>query len=162
VEPQIIHTIGHSNHSAERLVELLKRYGIELVVDVRSSPYSRFNPQFNKETIEGFLKEKGIDYAFCGKSLGGRPTDPTCYEKDEISYARIREKDWFQAGLDSVCREGKDRAVALLCAEEDPNRCHRHHLLTQELLKRGLKVIHIRGNGESEEAIENREQLRLL
>ena len=162
MEHQIIYTIGHSNHSAERLVELLRQYGIELVVDVRSSPYSRFNPQFNKENIEGFLEESGIDYAFYGNSLGGRPNDPGCCDENEIIYARIREKDWFQDGLDSVCWEGKNRVVALLCSEEDPNKCHRQHLLTQELLGKGVRLGHIRGNGKLEEGAENQEQFRLL
>ena len=162
MEHQIIYTIGHSSHSAEQLLELLRQYGIELVMDVRSAPYSRFNPQFNKETIEGFLGENGIDYAFYGNSLGGRPNDPSCYDEDEIIYARIRKKDWFQDGLDSACWEGKNRVIALLCAEEDPNKCHRHHLLTQELLEKDVKVSHIRGNGELEEGAENQEQLHLM
>ena len=157
-----IYTIGHSNHELEKLVGLLQQHGVELVVDVRSSPYSRHNPQFNKENLAPALAESGIDYAFHGNSLGGRPSDPSCYDENEIDYAKVREKDWFSDGLACVCLEAANRVVALLCSEEDPNDCHRQNFLAQELLKKETKVIHIRGDGSLEEGTKNQEQLRLL
>jgi uncharacterized protein (DUF488 family) len=157
-----IYTIGHSNHTAEKFIELLKQHGIELVVDVRTSPYSRYCPQFNKENLSFLLAENDIEYAFHGNSLGGRPNDPSCYDGSEVSYAAVREKDWFRDGLTYVCWEAKNRSVALVCAEEDPNECHRHNLVAQELLKRNATVVHIRADGTLDEALKNQEQLHLF
>lgn len=158
----IIYTIGHSNHEFGELLQSLRRHGIELVVDVRSSPYSQHNPQFNREELALSLKESGMDYAFHGNSLGGRPDDPSCYDEGEINYARVREKPWFDDAIAHVCWEATNRVVALLCAEEDPYRCHRHMLVTQELLDRGAVVIHIRAGGAEEKATKDQEQLRMF
>lgn len=157
-----IYTIGHSNHTRERFSELLKQYGIELLVDVRSSPYSRYNVQFNKEDLAAFLAENGTEYSFQGNSLGGRPNDPSCYDGNELNYSKVREKEWFNDGIAYVCWQASNRVIALLCAEEDPYECHRQHLVTQALLDKGVKVIHIRGDGSSQEATEDQEQLRLF
>ena len=159
---QHIYTIGHSNYDPDEFLRLLKQHEIVLVVDVRSSPYSQYSPQFNRENIELLLAENGIDYAFHGNSLGGRPNDPTCYDENEVSYAKVREKAWFDEGIAHVLWEAANRTVALLCAEEDPYRCHRHMLVTQELLDRNASVIHIRGNGVVEEATKDQEQLRMF
>jgi len=157
-----IFTIGHSNHESEMFLRLLGQSGIELVVDVRSSPYSQYNPQFNRENLAATLNENGIDYSFHGNSLGGRPDDPTCYDENEINYSKVREKEWFDEAIAHVCWEATSRTVALLCSEEDPHRCHRHMLLTQELLDRGKNVTHIRGDGSEEKATKDQEQLRMF
>jgi len=157
-----VYTIGHSNHTREKLLELLRQYGIELLVDVRSSPYSRYNLQFNKKDLAAFITENGIEYSFQGNSLGGRPNDPSCYDGNELNYSKVREKEWFNDGLAHVCWEASNRVIALLCAEEDPHECHRQHLVTQALLDRGVKVIHIRGDGSAQETTRDQEQLRLF
>lgn len=157
-----IYTIGHSNHESDAFLRLLGRFEIELVVDIRSSPYSQYNPQFNRENLAAILNENGIDYSFHGNSLGGRPDDPTCYDENVVNYAKIREKPWFDEAIAHLCWEAKNRATALLCAEEDPHGCHRHKLVTQELLDRGAQVIHIRGGGEHEQATKDPEQLLML
>jgi len=157
-----IYTIGHSNHALEKLVELLRQHSVEMAVDVRSSPHSRYNPQFNRESLVAALAENGIEYAYYGNSLGGRPGDPSCYDENGVNYVRIRETEWFNDGLACVSWKAGKKTVALLCAEEDPHRCHRHHLLTQELLKKGARVLHIRGDGSLEEGTKNQEQLHLL
>jgi uncharacterized protein (DUF488 family) len=162
VSASVIYTIGHSNHTLEKLVELLKKNGIELVVDVRSSPFSRYSPQFNKENIEEAFAKSGVLYEFHGNALGGRPNDPSCYDEHEVNYVRIREKEWFQEGIAYLCWRSSQQTLALLCAEEDPHMCHRHNLVAQALLDRGIRVTHIRASGELEEAAKNKEQLRLF
>ncbi len=157
-----IYTIGHSNHTREKFVELLRQYGIELLVDIRSSPFSRYNIQFNKEDLAAFLIENGMEYSFQGNSLGGRPNDPSCYDGNELNYSKVREKEWFSDGLAYVRWEASKRVIALMCAEEDPYECHRQHLVTQPLLESGVKVIHIRGDGSAQEATKDQEQLRLF
>jgi uncharacterized protein (DUF488 family) len=138
-----IYTIGHSSHSAERFVDLLQRHGIEVVVDVRSIPYSRFVPQSGREKLRDSLQTAGIKYVWLGNALGGR---------------RQPEQEAFQRALERVRWGAEQLRVALMCAEEDPLRCHRRRLLTPELLALGDEVLHIRGDGrvETDEEVEVR------
>ena len=92
-----VFTIGHSNHAAEVFLGLLLRHEIEDVVDVRSSPHSRYNPQFNRKTLQAALTEAGVGYVFMGEELGGRPTDPSCYDGEgRVLYDRLAETDAFK------------------------------------------------------------------
>ena len=158
----IVYTIGHSNHSIEWFIRLLKENKIALLIDARSSPYSRYNQQFSKESLEAALVQNDIVYAYHGNSLGGKPSDPSCYDENAVNYGKIREKEWFQQAVAYVCWESQNQILALMCAEEDPKECHRHNLVAQELLARGIEVIHIRGDGKLEEASRNQEQLSLF
>jgi len=74
-----IYTIGHGNRSIEEFVELLRRYEIQFLLDVRSQPYSRYVPQFSKDALEKYMKQHEIRYIFLGDALGGRPKDESCY-----------------------------------------------------------------------------------
>src|ERR1022692_3912904 len=76
-----IYTIGHSNSTTEHLLELLGQQGVTAIADVRSQPYSRFNPQFNREALASALKNSGLDYVFLGQELGARSEDPACYRE---------------------------------------------------------------------------------
>jgi len=157
-----IFTIGHSNVKAEVIVDLLKQHSIEVLIDVRSVPYSRFNPQFNRESLQRTLNNNGIQYAYAGHSLGGRPNDPTCYEGDQVQYSRIMDKPWYLQGIDQLLECAKDQRVALMCSEEDPKKCHRHNLIAQTLMERGVTVWHIRGDGRLEEARPNQPEVQQL
>ena len=143
-----IFTIGHSNHSAEKFVGLLKRHGIEIVADVRSQPYSRHAPHFNARDIEATLWDNGIGRLFFGFELGGRPVEKEFYDADgRVDYARI-ERSWpFLDGIHRLERDTRDRRVALLCSEEDPTGCHRKLLVGRVLGERGIVIRHIRGDG---------------
>jgi uncharacterized protein (DUF488 family) len=161
----MIFTIGHSNVPAERLVELLQQHEIATVLDVRSTPYSRYNPQYNRETIQRTLEKAGIAYAYAGDYLGGRPDDPACYENGEVSYRLVAARPWFRRALARLIELAGEERTAIMCAEENPNRCHRHHLVTRALLREGETVWHIRGDGRLEEAnpeLPQAEQLPLL
>jgi uncharacterized protein (DUF488 family) len=146
-----LYTIGHSNHTIDKLVGLLQANGITRLVDVRSSPYSRFNPQFNRETLEASLTERGIGYTFAGDALGGRPDDPTCYTENSqlVDYRCVMQQEWFQDGIKRLLELAVGELTAILCSEEDPARCHRHHLITRYLLDKHpeLNIQHIRGDG---------------
>jgi uncharacterized protein (DUF488 family) len=150
-----IFTIGHSNVTAEHIIDLLKQHCIEVLIDVRSVPYSRYNPQFNRESFQLTLQAAGIQYAYAGQSLGGRPDDPTCYEGDQVQYRRIMDRPWYQQGIDQLIERANGQRVALMCSEEDPLHCHRHNLIAQTLLERGITVWHIRGDGRLEQARPN-------
>ena len=127
---------------------LLDKHGVEVVADVRTSPYSRYNPQFNKRDLHCRLKRTGIRYVFFGKELGGRPDGDGFYDRDgHVNYGKVAETHWFQTGLDRLCDGAARFRTALLCSEEDPAACHRLLLITRALDDRGVKVVHIRGDG---------------
>ena len=143
-------TIGHSNHSLETFVALLQQHGVSALADVRSAPYSRFNPQFNRKALEGSLKGIGIKYAFLGRALGGRPDDPSCYENGRVRYDRLARTPLFREGLERVVEGAGRERIALMCAEKEPLDCHRTILVGRSLVGRGVAVAHILADGSLE------------
>jgi uncharacterized protein (DUF488 family) len=145
------YTVGHSNHTLEHFLQLLNDASIDVVVDVRSFPYSRFAPQFNRDGLAAALVHAGIKYVFMGAELGGRPDGDEFYdESDHILYGRVAESELFQDGLARV-EDGLDRfRVALMCSEEDPEGCHRRLLVTRVLGDHGVRVVHLRGDGRAQ------------
>jgi uncharacterized protein (DUF488 family) len=145
----LIHTVGHSDHTTAAFVDLLRDHGIALVVDVRSQPYSRWASQFNRETLAHDLEDAGIGYRFMGDVLGGRPTDPALYDpgQETPDYQRVEQTPAYQAGVDQLLELARTQRVALMCGEGDHRRCHRHLLITQTLLGRGVRVRHIQPDG---------------
>ncbi|MBW1660170.1 MAG: DUF488 domain-containing protein [Deltaproteobacteria bacterium] len=141
-------TIGHSNDSLEHFLELIQKNGIDTVVDVRRIPYSRYAKQFNKKALAEFLKHHGIHYIFMGDSLGGKITDPQYLTKDgHIDYAKVMKSGRFLEGISRL--EGgirKGFTIALLCAEKDPLKCHRFHLISRFLAPKGYEILHIVGD----------------
>jgi len=160
----LIYTIGHSDHTSAEFVELLRRYGISVVVDVRSQPYSRWTPQFNRETISRDLKGTGIAYRFMGDTLGGRPTDPTLCEPEPepANHERLAESATYQTSIDRLLDSARTAGIAVMCSEGDHRRCHRHLLIAQTLLARGARVLHIRPDGTTLEAEPEPRQLSLF
>jgi len=143
-------TIGHSTHSAEAFFALLRQHDVEAVADVRSSPFSRFNPQFNRLPLEQSLKANGIRYVFLGKELGARSDDRSCYDHGHVQYSRLAQTALFQSGLDRVLQGSAKYRVALMCAEKEPLECHRTLLVAKALAARGHKVLHIHADGRLE------------
>ena len=136
-------TIGHSTHPIAVFIDLLQRHRATAVADVRAAPYSRFNPQFNREPLAASLAARGIAYVFLGSELGGRTTDPACYVDGRISYERLGTTAAFRKGLDRVSQEAVRRRIALMCAEKEPLECHRCLLVAPALEARGVSVAHI-------------------
>ena len=147
---QPIFTIGHSNHSWEDFLALLARHGVQVVADVRSAPYSRFNPQFNRDALAAALKVRGMDYLYCGRELGGRPDDPACYDGGRIRYERVARTSGFREGLARVVDAAAASRVALMCAEKEPLDCHRTLLVARALDDEGMAVAHILATGDLE------------
>ena len=142
-----IYTIGHSTHTITQLVVQLKAYGVTALCDVRSSPYSRYNPQFNRETLQKLLKVEGVAYVFMGKELGARSDDSTCYISGQASYKLIAATPLFQEGLRRLKQGMEHYTVALMCAEKDPLTCHRTILVTRELRAPDVNIVHIHADG---------------
>ncbi|MBU4267008.1 MAG: DUF488 domain-containing protein [Candidatus Altiarchaeales archaeon] len=151
-ENTTIYTIGHSNVDIQEFLGLLRDNGIEVLVDVRSVPFSKYATQFNRENIEKELKKSGIEYVFIGDVLGGKPDDTSCYINGNVIYEKVMGKQWYQEGISKLIGIANRRKTAIMCSEENPNKCHRNLLISQSLLRGWLTVLHIRGNGDIEEA----------
>lgn len=142
-----VFTIGHSTQDIDRVVDALAASNIDVVADVRSQPYSRFSPQFNREAIAAVLALAGIKYLFLGAELGARRGEPEAYEGEVATYERIAGCTLFRAGIERV-RAGAERwRIALLCAEKDPIECHRMVLVGRHLALAGTEVVHILEGG---------------
>ena len=143
-------TIGHSTHSLEAFVALLRQHGVTALADVRSAPYSRFNPHFNRDALEQSLIAYGIKYVFLGRELGARSDDQSCYENGRVQYSRLARTDLFRSGIDRVIRGANDYRIALMCAEKEPLDCHRTLLVARALAELGVTVQHILADGRLE------------
>lgn len=153
-ESRSVFTIGHSTHSSEVFVEMLRDHIVSVLADVRSAPYSRFNPQFNKDLLAQYLTTQGMKYVFLGRELGARSEDPSCYENGQVQYARLARTELFERGIQRVIRGAQDHCIVLMCAEKEPLECHRTLLVARALARLGMDVQHIRADRslESHEA----------
>ncbi len=149
-ELQKVLTIGHSTHSLDGFVALLQGHQVTAVADVRSSPFSRHTPQFNKNRLRDALREHGIQYAFLGRELGARSSDANCYVDGRVQFARLAETDLFQEGVRRILSGAQTQRVALMCAEKDPLDCHRTLLVSRRLVDEGVRVDHILADGAAE------------
>jgi uncharacterized protein (DUF488 family) len=136
----MIKTIGHSNHPIGRFVDLLKSGGVEAVVDVRSTPYSRRFPQFGRERLAQSLSAAGILYRYEGAALGGKP-------KDGAGYDALAGRPDFKDALERLIVGSADTTLCLMCAEKEPLDCHRTVLVSRRLAERGVAVEHLLADG---------------
>jgi len=143
-------TIGHSTHSLEAFIALLQRHDVTAVADVRSAPYSRFNPRFNRKPFAEALEAEGIRYVHLGHALGGRTDDPACREAGRIRYDRVAATESFRSGLARVVDGAARYRIALMCAEKEPLDCHRTLLVARALDKWGVDIAHIHPDGALE------------
>jgi uncharacterized protein (DUF488 family) len=143
-------TIGHSNHHISRFIELLEMHHVTLVIDVRSSPFSRYMTNYNKDILPGILSVTEIQYAHLGTELGGRTSDRRLMTDDgQTDYRKVMETASFKAGIRKVLQAmGEGENVVLMCAEKDPLDCHRFVLVSRALSLEGTNVLHILDNGE--------------
>ncbi|MDY6931229.1 MAG: DUF488 domain-containing protein [Halobacteriota archaeon] len=160
-----VYTIGHSNHDFDTFTQLIK--GVDVVVDLRSNPYSKYVPHFNKRDLKRGLEAIGIDYVFIkekgvGNILGGRPNDEECYRSNKISYEVVKGKEWYKRGILGLIDISKEKRTVIMCSEEDPYRCHRHNLITESLLERGFTVVHIRRDGRKEKVEKQEKKITIL
>jgi uncharacterized protein (DUF488 family) len=142
-------TIGHSIHAYERFLALLRGAGVTAIADVRTSPFSRQFPQFNRDTLLRELRQDGISYACLGRELGGRPNDSRLYTGGIADYEKMAATDEFRSGLDRVLEGAQRYRIALMCSEQDPLDCHRCLLVGRALAKRGVSVQHVLADGET-------------
>lgn len=144
-------TIGHSNHSIDKFLSLLQSFEINMVVDVRSAPFSRMFPQFNQETLKKYLLENSIGYLFLGDQIGGRSNDPDDFLDGQVLYKALAKKEAFKTGIERL-KEGSTRyRIALMCSEKEPLDCHRTLLVSQAVASSDIVVGHIHADGTVED-----------
>lgn len=149
-------SIGHGNRKFKDFLLLLNKYNINVLIDVRTFPYSRYNPQFRQRQLETELNENGIQYLFLGKELGGRPEDPSLYRNNVLDHSLVKQTHLFKEGIQTVTDLVEQNIkVTLMCSESNPNDCHRKHLIADELIKENLEVWHITKTGDLEKHITN-------
>ncbi|MEO2506250.1 DUF488 domain-containing protein [Clostridium paraputrificum] len=140
-----IFTIGHSNYDVERLIDMLRRYNINCVVDIRGTPYSKYNIQYNKETIQKTLEREGFIYIYMAKELAAKRINKVSYNDEGYSdFEKVVKEEEFIKGIERLrngCKKGY--RIALLGAMQDPIRCHRAILVGRALRDAGFKVKHI-------------------
>ena len=154
-------TIGHSNHSLDFFLELLVAHRLSTIADVRSSPYSKYSPHFNKDVLDSVLRNAGINYTFLGRELGAQRSEDDCYIDGQAKYDLIAHLPTFQHGLEIVIQGIENYRIALMCAESDPITCHRTILVCRELKKicPDLKTTHILADGTEERQEDSEKRL---
>jgi uncharacterized protein (DUF488 family) len=148
-----VYTIGHSNRPVEHFVGRLRRHGIITVFDVRSRPFSRHSPQFDRYPLCDVLFVADIDYVWKGHSLGGMPDDRSLWNGDRPNYAAIRASEMYRLALHQLVERDlpypeKEGPIVLMCSEQDPSGCHRRVLVGADLVEHGYELMHIMGDGE--------------
>ena len=140
-----IHSIGHSIYEIEDFISLLKKNSINTIVDVRSTPYSKFASQYNRETLKYYLKENKICYIFMGDLLGARYEDESLlFDDGKVNFKKVQEIKSFQDGitrLDKGITKGYN--ISLMCSEKEAFDCHRFGLVSEFLTKNSIDVNHI-------------------
>ena len=143
-----IYTIGYAGRSISQFIELLQKYKIQFLLDVRSRPYSRANSQFSKDALERALSENNVRYVYMGDTLGGRPEASDCYVGDRVDYLKVREMEFYQQGIGRLRTVWeKQIPIVLMCAEIKPEQCHRSKLIGNTLYEQNIAVAHIDEHG---------------
>jgi uncharacterized protein (DUF488 family) len=157
-----IYTIGYASFSIKGFIDTLRKYDITVLVDVRSAPYSRYKPEFTKDSLSKALSGRNINYIFLGKHVGARVEDPGCYANGKLQYGLLKESYNFRKGIDRILNGIKDYRIALMCAEKDPVNCHRMFLVCRALRSYPIEIFHILEDGSLEEQSDTEKRLLRL
>ena len=150
-----IFTIGYGGRQADEFIALLKQFEIDMLVDVRSHPYSKYSLEFNRAILSKSLRHVGIDYAFMGDSLGGRPDDRDCYSfspernKELLDHQKCETKDFYRQGISALKQAlSRRQRLVIMCSELEPHDCHRGYVIGKTLDGEQISVVHIDRHGE--------------
>ena len=152
----MLFTIGHSNHTIMTFLDLLKKHGINCLCDVRSSPYSKYADQYNRESLKYAMKENGIVYIFMGDCFGARPDDINLFSNGIVDFKKVIKNEKFIKGVSRV-EEGlsKGYKIAFMCSEKDPIDCHRTIMVAKYFYDSGHQIQHILSDG----SLKNQEEV---
>jgi uncharacterized protein (DUF488 family) len=143
-----IYTIGYGNRSIHTFIQLLTKYQVDILIDVRTTPYSRYQPDFRNRALELHLINYGMKYLHLGDELGGKPSDPSCYTDGTVDYDKVASKLFFIRGIEEIkTLNAEGFTVAVMCAEQSPARCHRKLLIGDYLEEQGYEILHIDKDG---------------
>jgi len=141
-------TIGYGSRTIEEFIAALKANGVKYLIDVRTSPYSKFKPEFTKEPLQASLERAEIRYLFMGDSIGGQPRDSDCQTDGKVDYDKVRAQAFFQEGIQRLKKAFEQQChAALMCSEARPEQCHRSKLIGEALVSAGIPVSHIDEDG---------------
>jgi uncharacterized protein (DUF488 family) len=157
-----VYTIGYASFSIKEFIDTLRKYDIAALVDVRSAPYSRYKPEFTKDSLSKALSDRNIKYIFLGKHVGAGVEDPGCYVNGKLRYGLLKESDNFRTGIDRILNGMRDYRIALMCAEKDPVNCHRMFLVCRALRTYPIEIFHILEDGSLEEQSDTEKRLLRL
>ena len=145
---KIIYTIGYSGFSINAFIDTLKRHGIRLVIDVRSSPYSSFYPDYNMDTLKATLLKNGIYYRNYADEFGARQNNKALYAEGYLDFNLHCQSEAFIKGVTKLIDSlAQGYTFALMCAEKEPIRCHRTIMVSRRFFEKGYTIIHILPNG---------------
>lgn len=140
-------SIGYSRRSIEDFTKTLLDNGVRYLIDVRTKPFSKYHPDFNRESLKDILIHSGVRYVFMGDCIGGLPSDPSCYTEGKVDYRKTAKSDAFKQGLERLIKASSlDVNVSIMCAEMKPEQCHRSKLIGEELLKKDILISHLDEN----------------
>ncbi|MDR3223324.1 MAG: DUF488 domain-containing protein [Methanobrevibacter sp.] len=145
-----IFSIGHSAHDINVFIKLLKKNKINKILDVRSVPFSKHTPQFNRESIKSKLKNEDIEYKFMGDVFGARQKDESLYSPEGfLDFDKVRETNKFKDAVDNIIINeiNKGKSISLMCSEKNPIDCHRTILVGRAFDNKKVKVEHILTDG---------------
>lgn len=144
-----LYTIGYGNRNIRAFIQLLQKYEIDILVDVRTNPFSRYNPDFTAKKLELHLINNDFKYLFLGFELGGKPSDLDCYTNNEVDYEKIQNKDFFRSGIDELINlSNTGLKIAIMCAEQSPLHCHRKSLIGDYMkANHAFNILHIDRDG---------------
>lgn len=144
-----LYTIGHSHHTTAEFLELLNKYKVDYLMDVRSVPYSRYAEQFNREALKNFMDKTSVKYVFMGNYFGARQQNPDLYnEAGYLDFEKVRSYQPFMMRVDNlILGLQKGHNIALMCTEKHPIDCHRAILIARAFELKGIAVEHILEDG---------------
>ena len=147
--PRSLLTLGYGNRELDDVLVLLRGHAVRYLIDVRSAPYSRFNPAFSKDSLAEAVERSGVRYVFMGDTIGGRPADESCYdEAGHVDYLACREHPAFLQGFERLrAAWEQDAGAAIFCSELRPEQCHRTKLIAEAMIATGVPVEHIDADG---------------
>lgn len=139
-----IYTIGYGARDMQTFIDALQTNSIQYLIDVRSSPYSSYKPEFSKNALQSTLEANDIHYIFMGNNLGGQPDDQDCYTDGKVDYKKVAQQLFFHEGIERLHQAiQRGHCLALMCSEGKPENCHRSKLIGQVLTAEEIEVLHI-------------------
>ncbi len=154
----MIKTIGHSNMNIEEFINIIKNYNVNIIADVRSVPYSKYVPHFNREDLRNILNKNNIKYIFLGDKLGARWKEPDAITNNKADFEKIKKIQIFKKGIEELIKLSENNNTAIMCSEKNPLDCHRFELISPVLKEKNIVIEHIldQTNIKSQEYIENK------